>query len=136
MARRKTSSNGGARPGSPRRGPAYPVKPKWQADVKAALQTAGKTEKDLAGEIRCAQSTLHDLLNSNEARHSSLVPAIHRALGWGPPGEPEAAPPIFTPDALEMAQMYDRLPEDVRKSMRDQAAAILALINKNPATSG
>jgi hypothetical protein len=86
------------------------------------------TVKDLAAAVKCGQSTMHDLLNSPEAKHSSLVPAIHRRLGWNPPAAPEADPVIFSPDALEMAGMYDRLPEEVRKSMRDQAAAFLAAL--------
>lgn len=90
------------------------------------------TVKDLAAEVKCGQSTMHDTLNNPEAKHSSLIPAIHRALKWKEPSAPEADPVIFSPDALEMAGMYDRLPDEVRKSMRDQAAAILALLTPKP----
>jgi hypothetical protein len=100
--------------------------------VKAKLLEIPMTEKELAVAVKCAQSTMHDLLNSAEAKHSSLVPAVHRVLGWDPPADPEAAPPIFSPDALEMAGLFDRLPEEVRRSMRDQAAAIVALLPKKP----
>ena len=130
VVRRRSSSTGVPRPGSVRRGLGYPVTPKWQADVKAHIATIGWTEKDFAKKVKCAQSTMHDLLNDPEAKHSSLIPAIHRVLGWAEPSTPEAIPVIFSPDALEIAGMYDRLPEDVRRSMRDQAAAILALLNK------
>jgi lambda repressor-like predicted transcriptional regulator len=131
MARRRTaSSTGNARPGSAPRGHGYPVKPKWQADVKARLADMGRTVKWLAGEVGCVQSTMHDTLNNPEARHSHLVPKIHRVLGWNPPGEPEATPIILSADALEVAGMYDRLPEEVRKSMRDQASAFLAALAK------
>ncbi len=98
--------------------------------MKARLLELGMNEKELAGAVKCAQSTMHDTLNSPEAKHSSLVPAIHAVLGWEPPLDPEAAPPIFSPDALEMAGLYDQLPEEVRVSMRNQAAAILAMLKK------
>jgi len=131
MTRRRTTTNSGqARPGSAPRGHGYPVKPKWQAAVKERLTEMGKTVKWLAGEVGCGQSTMHDTLNNPEARHSHLVPKIHKVLGWAAPGEPEATPIILSPDALEMAGMYERLPEDVRRAMRDQAAAMLASLKK------
>lgn len=88
------------------------------------------TEKDLAKIVKCAQSTMHDTLNSPDAKHSSLVPAIHKALGWDAPAEPEANPQIYSADALEMAGMFDLLPESMRKAMRDQAKAVLDLVKK------
>jgi len=130
MVRRRASSAGIPRAGSAKRGHGYPVKPKWQAAVKAKLTEIGMTEKQLAAEVGCAQSTMHDTLNNPEARNSSLVPAIHAFFKWKPPGEPEADPVIFSPDALEMAGLYDRLPEEVRRAMRDQAVATLAMIKK------
>lgn len=100
--------------------------------MKKRIGELGMNEKTFAAKVGCAQSTMHDLLNNPEAKHSSLVPKVHRELGWNAPNAPEADPIIFSPDALEMAGMYDRLPEDVRKSMRDQAAAFLAALAKKP----
>jgi lambda repressor-like predicted transcriptional regulator len=102
------------------------VKPAWQEDVVKAIGRLGITEKDLAKKIGCAQSTLHATLHSPAARHSSLVPAIHSAIGWDPPPDPQS-PPLPSADALEMAQMYDRLPEHIKKKMRDDAAFYLTL---------
>lgn len=133
MPHRRTPNAGGTpRPGSPRRGPGYAVLPKWQADVKTRLAELGMTVKDLAAAVKCGQSTMHDTLNNPDAKHSSLVPAIHRVLKWNPPSAPEADPIIFSPDALEMAGLYERLPEEVRKLMRDQAVATLAAIGRKP----
>ncbi len=101
--------------------------------MKSRLIELGMNEKELAIAVKCAQSTMHDTLNSPEAKNSSLVPAIHAALKWAPPGEPEATPIIFSPDALEMAKLYDMLPEDVRRSMKEQAAAIAAIVARKPA---
>lgn len=88
------------------------------------------TEKELALAVGCAQSTMHDLLNSEDARYSSLVPDVHRVFGWSPPNPPEAMPPVFSPDALEMAAMYDQLPENVRELMRAQAKSFIDLASK------
>lgn len=117
----------------PRRGPGYPVKPAWQEDVKARLVKIGMTEKDLGKKVRCAQSTIHDTLNNPDAKYSSLIPEIHAAIGWDPPPDPQESPPLPSADAIEMAHMFDRLPEKVRQQMRDQAKTILELIDR---TSG
>lgn len=106
--------------------------------MKAELERRKKegleitTEKELAMAIGCAQSTMHDLLNSPDAKHSSLVPAVHAVFKWAPPGEPEAAPPIFSRDALEVAGMFDHLPEAARKLLRDQAEGFLRMFGKPP----
>lgn len=114
-------------------GHGYPVKSTWQEDVKSHLSKLGITEKDLAKKIGCAQSTMHDTLNNPEARNSTLVPAIHAAIGWDPPPDPQAPVPLPSPDAIELGHMFDRLPEEIRKQMRDQAKSILDLIER---TSG
>jgi hypothetical protein len=91
----------------------------------------GITEKDLAKKVRCAQSTMHDILNSPEARHSSLVPAINKLLGFPPPADPESvAAPLPSAEALEMAQLYDLLPDRIREQLRDQALTYIDLIKR------
>lgn len=124
MAKKKSRSG-------PRGGYGYPVKGTWQEDVRAQLKRLGLTEKELAKKVGCAQSTMHDTLNNPEARSSSLVPAIHDAIGWDPPPDPQAPVPLPSPDAIEMGHLFDRLPEEIRKQMRDQAKTILAVIEKN-----
>lgn len=102
------------------RGHAYPVKRAWQEDVRARLAALGITPKELAQKIGCAQSSLHDALSKPNAKHSVLVPAIHAALGWDPPPDPQS-PPLPSPDAIEMAHLYDRLPEEARRKLREDA---------------
>jgi hypothetical protein len=85
------------------------------------------TEKDFAKQVGCAQSTMHDILNNPEASHSALVPMIHVALGWDPPPDLHTAPPLPSPDAIEMAHMFDRLPEELKKKLRDDAALYIRL---------
>ncbi len=100
--------------------------------MKTRLLELGMDVKELAMAVHCAQSTMHDTLNSPDAKHSSLVPAIHKVLGWDPPAEPEANPQIYSKDALEIAGMYDLLPESMKKTLRDQARAVLELVGKKP----
>jgi len=126
-AAKRTST---ARPGRRPRGLGYPITPKWQADVKVAIKGLGMTPKDFAKKIPCSQSTLHDTLNSPDAKHSSLVPKIHSLLGWDPPATPQATPQILSPDALEAAGMFDLLPEDVRRTFKAYLASTLAAVKK------
>lgn len=107
---------------------AYPVTPEWQQDVKNRLPKVGEngmTVKDLAAKIGAAQSTVQELLNSKDARYSSLVPDIHAAIGWDPPVLPGEGPALPSPDALALGHMFDRLPEPMRKAFRSQAIAAL-----------
>ncbi len=101
--------------------------PAWQEDVKRRLKLIGLNEKELAKKVGCAQSTMHDILNNPEAKHTSLLPHIHSALGWDPPPDPQASPPLPSPDAIEMAHMFDRLPDELKKKLRDDAALYLKL---------
>lgn len=96
--------------------------------MKAALAKRKITEKQFAKIVKCSQSTMHDTLNKPDAKHSSLVPDIHAALGWDPPAAPQGeSPPLPSPDAIEMAHMFDRLPEHIKKQLRDQAATYLGI---------
>lgn len=115
---------------SRRRGPAYPTKTKWQEDVRARLRALGMTRKDLARKIGAAQSSVQDALTSPDASHSSLVPAIHAAIGWDPPPDPQS-PPLPSPDAIEMAHLFDRLPEEMRRKLRDDAEFYIRVAVEN-----
>lgn len=108
------------------------MKPAWQEDVRAAIKRMGITEKELAKRVGCAQSTMHDTLNKPDANNSSWVPKIHEVLGWDPPPDPQSPVPLPSADAIEMGHLFDRLPESIRRQMRDQAEAILALVDRKP----
>lgn len=117
---------GVSRRDSRRRGSAYPVKTQWQAEVMKRLQEMGWTKKDLARKIGCAPSTMTETLTSADARHSTLVPAIHAAIGWDPPPDPQS-PPLPSADAIEMGHLFDRLPEEARRKLRDDAEFYLRM---------
>ena len=120
MAKKKARSG-------PREGHGYPVKPTWQEDVKAEIAKRRITEKAFAKLVGCAQSTMHDLLNKR-GRDSTLVPLVHAALGWDPPPDPQAPVILPSPEALEVAAMFDRLPEQWRKKIRDEAQFALSIV--------
>jgi transcriptional regulator with XRE-family HTH domain len=107
-------------------GPAYPVRPQWQNDVRAELKRRGMKQRDLAAKIGCAQSTVSEAL-AREARQSSLVPQIHATFGWAPPVDPQALP-MLSPDAVELAHMFERLPEAARRKLLDDAEFYLRTI--------
>jgi hypothetical protein len=83
------------------------------------------TRRDLAHKIGCAPSTITETLSSADARHSSLVPAIHAAIGWDPPPDPQVSMP--SADAIELGHLYDRLPEESRRKLLEDAAFYLRL---------
>lgn len=95
----------------------------------------GMTEKELAKRVGCAQSTMHDTLNNPDAKNSSLVPAIHAALGWDPPPDPQAPVILPSPDAIEMAKLYDRLPEHIKRKIRDDAEFYLKIAESTKPTN-
>jgi hypothetical protein len=96
--------------------------------VRARLKKLGITRKDLALKIGAAPSAVWDVITSPEAKSSSLVPAIHAAIGWDPPSEPQS-PPQPSPEAIEMAALYDRLPEALRRKLRDDAELYLTMLD-------
>lgn len=108
------------------------MKPAWQAEARKRLKDLGLSEHELAAQIRCAQSTLHQTLNNPEARHSSLLPAIHAAFGWGPPPDPTGASPLPSSDAIEMAHMFDRLSDEMKLKLLEDAKFYLRIGKLQP----
>lgn len=119
----------------PRRGPAYPTTPEWKQAVREAIDEKGLDLKRFARKLRCAQSSLSEALADNGIQ-SSLVPVIHKALGWPPPPLPQPPPndpiPIATPDAVELAAMFDRLPEELRQKLKSDAEMYTRLVGGPP----
>lgn len=79
--------------------------------------------------IDCSQSTMHDILNKpNYSSH--IIPKIDAYLdAQRKKGRLAAmAPPIPTPEAVEMGAMFDRLPEDLRQAKILEMRALLAAL--------
>ncbi len=93
----------------------------------------GLSEHEFAKRIRCAQSTLHDLLNSPDAEYSSLLPAVHAAFGWDPPPDPVGgSASLPSSDAIELGHMFDRLPDDMKSKLLEDAKFYLRLGKAQP----
>lgn len=94
------------------------------------------TPKQFATErVRCAQSTMHDILYDTETQGTSLMPRIHAALGWPAPELPTAPEPdplVLSPDAHELARLSDLAPDDVKKKLLDDARMYLKLLGIEP----
>jgi hypothetical protein len=93
----------------PRKGHAYPVTEEWQGWVRDRLEelkAAGEmdSQNDLAARAGIAKSSLSAALKAG-AVWSTVMPEIHRALGWPPP---LLAPPIHI---LRLVDVFRRLPE-------------------------
>lgn len=85
----------------------------------AARLAARGARADLARAIGCSGATITTLL-SPEARHSHLVPAIHRVFGWPPPELPDdSAEHEQDPARAELEALYDSL-------TREQIAVLAA----------
>lgn len=101
--------------------PTYTVTPEWRERVRAELARRGRgSAAALARHAKCATSTLVTLLDHGKTSH--LVPAINEALGWPPPGVP-----LSSPDAPELAYLYDRLDDDGRAALIAMAKALARL---------
>ena len=109
-----------------RTGHPYPVKIQWQEDVRARIAAMGIGKKGLAQKIGASQSAVWDTISNPEVKSSVLVPRIHAALGWDPPPDPQS-PPSLSPDAVEMARLYELLPEDVRRKLLSDAEFYLRI---------
>lgn len=95
--------------------------------MRKRLRILGIGQKELAQKIGCAQSSLSDALSNPDAKHSTLVPAIHAAIGWDAPPDPQQFLPLPSSDAIEMGHLFDRLPEEMRRKLRDDAEFFLKL---------
>lgn len=90
-------------------GPAYPVRPKWQQQVRDELKAREWSQNDLAQMVGCTQPAIASVLKAG-AKQSALVPRINRALGWKKPAEPGME--ITDPERAELADLLDKLADE------------------------
>jgi hypothetical protein len=102
-----------------RRGPAYPITDEWKSSVRLRLKEISMTEKQLASRIGCAQSTISETL-SPASMQSSLVPDIHKVLGW-----PEPGVPVPSGEYSEVFTAWSLLPDVMKQGMLDQVRGFL-----------
>lgn len=84
---------GGAKKGRSQARDAYPIDDEWRAAIRKAMEERGLSQAKLAAEIQAVPSAIVFLFKET-TRSSSLVPAIHKALGLVPPVLPIATQAI------------------------------------------
>lgn len=95
--------------------PDYPVTERWRALVRARISEMEISQAELARRIGHTPASVTNILRDN--RSSSLIPDIHRVLGWPPPPLPEdVVPTEGTRDVKEFAAIGRQLPDDLRAS--------------------
>lgn len=102
----------------PRKGPAYPIDSGWQRRVLERLDDLNITQNELARRARVSKASLSEALTEG-AVQSTLVPVIHKALGWPVP------PGVLNPDALELLALYDQMSERDQGAMVERARAVI-----------
>ncbi len=95
----------------PRKGPAYAITEEWRSSVMTRIVEMKISQNELARRAKISKASLSDALDKDSIQ-TTVMPAIHKALGWDPP------PTGFAPDALELLALYTQMSE------RDQGALI------------
>lgn len=93
----------------PRKGPAYPITEEWQGWVRRRIEEMKqsgeiKSQNELAARAGISKSSLSEAL-AEDAVQSTVMPEIHKALGWPPP---LLAPPVYV---LRLVEYFTRLGE-------------------------
>lgn len=90
-------------------GAAYPITRQWQEAIRARLEEMGWSQQDLANAVGCTQPAIAWVLRP-QAKQSSLVPKIHKALGLV-----KAVPPAtenVDPVRAELADLLEQLTDE------------------------
>ncbi len=102
----------------PRKGPAYAITPQWQRDVLDRIEEMEISQNELARRAKISKASLSEALAA-EAVQTTVMPAIHKALGWPEP------PLAMTRDALEMMKLYSEMSERDQGEMLGRARAVV-----------
>lgn len=100
----------------PRKGYAYPITPGWRERVLEKIIELGITQNELARRAKISKTSLSDALNEASVQ-TTVMPAIHKVLGWEPP------PLALTPDTLELLALYEQMSERDQGAMVERARA-------------
>lgn len=96
----------------PRKGQAFPIDADWRRRVREAIAADYKSEAAFAKAAKISKSSLSEALNP-ESKQSTLVPAIHKQLGWEKP-----RPLLMSHDDEEIMKILGRM------DPRDKAALL------------
>lgn len=105
----------------PRKGPAYPIDNEWRQRVEAAIDSMRISHAEFARQAKISKASLSEALSSS-SKQSTLVPAIHKALGWPPP-----RPLLLSQDAEEIMHAISGMdPRDIA-AVKERALTLLEL---------
>jgi transcriptional regulator with XRE-family HTH domain len=90
-------------------GAAYPITRPWQEAIRARLDDLGWSQHDLAKAVGCTQPAIAWVLRP-QAKQSSLVPKIHKALGLTKVAAPSTAE--VSPVRAELADLLESLTDE------------------------
>lgn len=105
-------------------GPAFPVDEDWKAKVRSELKTRSISLATLGDAVGARSPSIHFLLGP-KSKSSSLVPAIHEFFGWPLPGIPSVST-----DRQEIMSIVDKLDEDGRKWLLEQAQSYRRIMER------
>lgn len=91
----------------PRKGPAYPITEEWQGWVRTRIEEMKKagevrSQNELATLAGISKASLSEAL-AEGAVQTTVMPQIHKALGWPPP---LLAPPVYL---LRLVEAFEQL---------------------------
>lgn len=91
-------------------GPAYPITKPWQDAIRARMAELDWSQRDLAKAVGCTQPAIAWVFRP-QAKQSSLVPKIHKALGLMKllPPSTESVAPL----RAELYEMLENAPDEV-----------------------
>ncbi len=98
----------------PRSGETFAIDNDWRRKVEARMEEKGIKRAGLAKLMKCGRTVVTDLLDG-DAKRSTYVPDVHKALGWDPP-----VTPLLSDDEMELLKIYRALDEEGKaKARRD-----------------
>jgi lambda repressor-like predicted transcriptional regulator len=99
----------------PRKGPAYPIDSEWRDRVNSELSARDWSRAELSRRAKCSRASITEALDLGSTQ-STLVPSIHKALGWPPPLRP-----MMSPDVQEIIGIMSRLAPEQRGALLERA---------------
>jgi hypothetical protein len=110
----------------PRKGQAFPVDDDLRRRVLLHLKNEGRSKSWLSKELKLSsRSLINELLELDPSKkrvhQTTLLPEIHKVLGWPPPKMP-SAPEDLAPDVVsDIVYLYERLDEAGRRATLTEA---------------
>lgn len=108
----------------PRKGPAYPIDNVWREAVERAISSMKISHAEFARRAKVSKASLSEALNQKSTQ-STLVPAIHKALGW-----PVPRPLLLSEDAEEIMRAIGGMDSRDIAALKERALTLLELRRK------